>query len=106
MEKVDKKKRIIGKRTVVLVLLAVPSAVTFQRRGAMKGIGTAILLAALMLFLYRVFPSLGESGLLPAWLSAWIPNILYLCIALYLFRINLAHRSFREWCAAKLSGKP
>ena len=91
---------------LVLVLLAVPSAVTFQRRGAMKGIGTAILLAALMLFLYRVFPSLGESGLLPAWLSAWIPNILYLCIALYLFRINLAHRSFREWCAAKLAGKP
>ncbi len=91
---------------LVLVLLAVPSAVTFQRRSPMKGIGIAIVLAALLLFLYRVFPALGESGLLPAWLSAWIPNILYFGIAVYLIRINLAHRSCKEWLAAKLSGKP
>lgn len=91
---------------LVLVLLAVPSAVTFQRRGAMKGIGIAILLAALMLFLYRVFPSLGASGLLPAWLSAWLPNLIYTGVALYLFRVNLAHRSFREWLSARLNGRP
>ena len=91
---------------LVLVLLAVPSAVTFQRRSPMKGIGVAILLAAFMLFLYRVFPALGESGLLPAWLSAWVPNILYLGVALYLFRVNLAHRTCRAWLAAKISGKP
>lgn len=91
---------------VVLVMLAVPSAVTFQRRGTMKGIGIAITLAVLLLFLYRVFPSLGESGLLPPWLSAWIPNVLYTGVAVYLFRRNLAHRSFQEWAAAKLHGKP
>ncbi len=81
----------------VLVLLAVPSAVTFQRRSPMKGIGVAVLLAALMLFLYRVFPSLGESGLIQAWISAWIPNVVYFCVALYLVRKNLAHRSLGEW---------
>ncbi len=91
---------------MVLVLLAIPSAVTFQRRGTMKGIGIAVLLAALMLFLYRVFPSLGESGLIQAWISAWIPNVFYIFIAIYLFRVNLAHRTFREWLDAKLHGKP
>ncbi len=91
---------------LVLVLLAIPSAVTFQRRGTMKGIGIAVLLAALMLFLYRVFPSLGESGLIQAWISAWIPNVFYIFIAIYLFRVNLAHRTFREWLDAKLHGKP
>ncbi len=91
---------------LVLVLLAVPSAVTFQRRGTMKGIGIAVLLAALMLFLYRVFPSLGESGLIQAWISAWIPNVFYIFIAIYLFRSNLAHRSFREWMQARMQGKP
>ncbi len=90
---------------LVLVLLAIPSAVTFQRRGTMKGIGIAVLLAALMLFLYRVFPSLGESGLIQAWISAWIPNAVYICIGIYLFRVNLAHRTFREWLRAKLNGK-
>ncbi len=91
---------------MVLVLLAIPSAVTFQRRGTMKGIGVAVLLAALMLFLYSVFPSLGESGLVQAWISAWIPNVCYTFIALYLFRANLAHRTFREWLRAKLHGEP
>ncbi|MBR5522984.1 MAG: LptF/LptG family permease [Akkermansia sp.] len=90
---------------MVLVLLAIPSAITFQRRGTMKGIGIAVLLAAFMLFLYRVFPSLGEAGIIQAWISAWIPNILYLGISIYLFRQNLAHRTFREWLKAKLSGK-
>lgn len=91
---------------MVLVLLAIPSAVTFQRRGTMKGIGIAVLLAALMLFLYRVFPSLGEAGLVQAWISAWIPNVCYLFISIYIFRKNLAHRTFREWLRAKLQGQP
>lgn len=91
---------------MVLVLLAIPSSVTFQRRGTMKGIGIAVLLAALMLFFYRVFPSFGEAGLIKPWLSAWIPNMLYLCIAVYLFLKNLAHRSAWEWIAAKLKGEP
>jgi lipopolysaccharide export system permease protein len=91
---------------LVLVLLAIPSAVTFQRRGTMKGIGIAVLLAALMLFFYRVFPALGEAGMMQAWLSAWLPNFLYIGIAIYLFRKNLAHRSFKEWWNAKLNGEP
>lgn len=91
---------------MVLVLLALPSAITFQRRSPMKGIGIAVLLAALMLFLYRVFPSLGESGLVQAWISAWIPNAIYIGIAIYLFLHNLAHRSLKEWLNAKLHGQP
>ena len=90
---------------MVLVLLAIPSAVTFQRRGTMKGIGIAVLLAALMLFFYRVFPALGEAGVMQAWLSAWIPNFLYIAIAVYLFRKNLAHRSFKEWFQARIKGE-
>lgn len=91
---------------IILVLLAVPSAITFQRRGTMKGIGIAVLLAALLLFFYRVFPALGEARVIQAWVSAWIPNACYLVISAYLFRMNLAHRSFMEWLRARLQGKP
>lgn len=90
---------------IVLIMLAIPSSVTFQRRGTMKGIGIAVILAALMLFLYRVFPSLGEAGIIQAWISAWIPNVVYTIIAIYLFRVNLAHRSFKEWLKARLRGE-
>lgn len=91
---------------LILVMLSIPSAITFQRRGTMKGIGIAVLLAALMLFFYRVCPSLGEVRLVQAWIAAWIPNAIYFLIAVYLFRINLAHRSLREWLMARLHGKP
>lgn len=90
---------------IVLIMLAIPSSVTFQRRGTMKGIGIAVILAALMLFLYRVFPSLGEAGIIQAWISAWIPNVVYTIIAIYLFRVNLAHRSFAEWFKARMRGE-
>ena len=92
---------------MLLVLLSLPCAITFQRRSPMKGIGIAVLLAALMLFLYRVFPSsLGESGLVQAWISAWIPNAIYIGISCWLFQKNLAHRSALEWLRAKLHGRP
>ncbi len=90
---------------LVLILLAIPNAITFQRRTAMKGIGLALLMAALLLFFYRVFPTLGESGLLPAWISAWITNILYLLVTIWLINRNLAHRSFKECVIALFKKK-
>ncbi len=90
---------------LILILLAIPNAVTFQRRTAMKGIGLALLMAALLLFFYRVFPTLGESGILPAWLSAWITNILYLLVTLWLINHKLAHRSLKEYIIALFTKK-
>ena len=29
----------------------------------------------------------------------------YIAIAIYLFRVNLAHRSFKEWLKAKFKGE-
>ena len=91
---------------MILVFLGIPSAITFQRRGTMKGIGIAVLLAALMLFFYRVCPSLGEAGVVKPWLSAWMPNFLYIAVVVYLFVKNLAHRSLIEWLRAKMKGEP
>lgn len=89
---------------LILVLIAIPSAVTFQRRTTMRGVGIAMLLAALLLFFYEVIPALGSAGVLPAWLSAWIPNFLYMGVFFYLFQKQLAHRSFGEWLRGRLSG--
>lgn len=91
---------------LILVLIAIPSAVTFQRRTTMKGVGIAMLLAALLLFFYEVVPALGSAGILPAWLSAWLPNFLYLGIFYYLFQKQLAHRTLGEWFRMRFSGRP
>ena len=81
---------------IILTFIAIPSAITFQRRSTMSGIGIALFLAAAMLFLYEFFPTLASAGYLPTWLGAWMPNIIYTVIAIRLFQTKLAHRSFME----------
>ena len=34
----------------------------------------------------RFFEEFAKSGTLPPWIAVWIPNVLYLCIAVYLYR--------------------
>ncbi len=86
---------------LILVAIAIPSSITFQRRTPMKGIGIAILLAALLLVIYEGTTTLGSSGYLPAWLAAWLPNIIYTGIAIHLYSTQLAHRSILECLRSK-----
>ena len=48
---------------IILTFIAIPSAITFQRRTTMSGIGNALLLAAAMQFLYEIFPTLASQKL-------------------------------------------
>lgn len=82
---------------IILAFIAIPSAITFQRRSPMAGVGIAIFLAAAMLFLYEFFPTLASAGYLPIWLGAWLPNIIYACIAAWLYQTRLAMRTPLEW---------
>ncbi len=90
---------------ILLGIIAIPSAITFQRRSPMAGIGMAIFLAAAMLFLYETFPTMASAGFFPSWMGAWLPNIIYIVIAIYLFKTRLAMRSLREWLAQLKEGK-
>jgi lipopolysaccharide export LptBFGC system permease protein LptF len=70
--------------TIVLTLLAVPFAVTTGSRGALYGVGAAIILAIVYWLLVSVCAALGAGGLLPPMLAAWTPNILFSAAAAYL----------------------
>lgn len=53
---------------IILTFIAIPSAITFQRRSTMSGIGIALFLAAAMLFLYDSSPPWHPPGTcLPGW---------------------------------------
>jgi lipopolysaccharide export LptBFGC system permease protein LptF len=71
--------------TLVMTLLAVPFGVTTGRRGALYGIGLAIVIALSYWIAMSLFVALGRGGLLAPWLAAWAPNIIVLGSALYLF---------------------
>lgn len=82
---------------IILILIAIPCAINFQRRSPMAGVGIAIGIAAAMLLFYEIFPTLASAGFLPCWLGAWLTNFIYIWMACYLFRKRLAHRSIKEW---------
>ncbi len=77
---------------IVTVLLATPLGVHFSRRGPGGGILLAVILSGLMLLITGISLALGESGyLLPAQ-AAWLPNIAFAALGLYLFRRRITGR--------------
>ncbi len=70
--------------TLVMTLLAVPFAVMTGRRGAMYGIGAAIVIAIVYRTAESLLAAFGAGGLLPPTLAAWAPNLLFAAAAVYL----------------------
>ena len=70
---------------VVMVLVALPFAFRFGKRGALYGVGVAILLGIVLQVVIAFFTTLGEAAVLPPWIAAWGPNVLFSLLSLYLF---------------------
>jgi lipopolysaccharide export LptBFGC system permease protein LptF len=74
---------------VVMTLLGLPFAFTMGKRGTLVGIGTSIVIAMVFWGAIGVFKSLGYVAILPAFLAAWGPNLLFGLTGLYLlFRLR------------------
>ncbi|MFW6217625.1 MAG: LptF/LptG family permease [Verrucomicrobiota bacterium] len=71
---------------LVVVGIAVPFAVSGVRTNPMVGISKSMGFFALFYVLISVASILGERQLVPAWLAAWIPNIVMLLLAVWFFR--------------------
>ncbi len=62
---------------LLLTLVGLPFAFRFGRRGAVAGIGIAILLGLAYFFLTGLFVKLGETGALPPAVAAWSSSVLF-----------------------------
>ncbi len=71
--------------SLVMALIALPFAFRIGRRGALYGVGIALILGIFYWMIFAVFTKFGEVGNLPALLSAWSANILFALAALYMF---------------------
>jgi lipopolysaccharide export system permease protein len=77
---------------LVTVLLAVPLSIHFSRRGGGSGIFLAVVLSVMMLFISTITLALGESGSLLPMVAAWLPNILFSGLGLYLYHRRITGR--------------
>jgi LPS export ABC transporter permease LptG/LPS export ABC transporter permease LptF len=69
---------------LVMTLLAIPFSFVVARRGALYGIGIAIVIAIVYWAVLGIFEALGNSGLLTPSLAAWAPNLLFGAAGLYM----------------------
>lgn len=77
---------------LVTVLLATPLSIHFSRRGPGGGVFLAVVLSALLLVLSSVTLALGESEIIAPALAAWLPNIIFTFVGLYLYQRRIAGR--------------
>jgi LPS export ABC transporter permease LptG/LPS export ABC transporter permease LptF len=68
---------------VVMTVLGVPFGLTTGRRGALYGVGIAMVLGAGYWLLNTFFMAVGHAALLPPALAAWATNILFFALAIY-----------------------
>jgi len=69
---------------VIMTLLGIPFAFAMGRRGALVGIGVSLGIALVFWTAIGVFKSLGGVGILPVFLAAWGPPLLFGILGLYL----------------------
>ena len=71
--------------SVVMTLIALPFAFKIGKRGALYGVGIALILGIFYWMIFAVFTKFGEVGNLPPLLSAWSANVLFAIAAIYMF---------------------
>ncbi|MBX6360424.1 MAG: LPS export ABC transporter permease LptG [Acidobacterium ailaaui] len=63
--------------TLVMAILAIPFALSMGRKGSLAGIAVAIGMAIAYMFVDGTFEAMGNVNLLPAFLAAWSPDVLF-----------------------------
>ncbi|MEM1083471.1 MAG: LptF/LptG family permease [Verrucomicrobiota bacterium] len=77
---------------LIVVMLATPLGVVFSRRGTSGGVALTVFLSVGLLFFTTICLSLGDAGHLPPMLAAWLPNLVFGTLAIFLFQRRLSGR--------------
>lgn len=70
---------------VVMALVALPFAFRLGRRGALYGVGVAVVLGMILMGIFAFFTKMGAAGALPPSLAVWSPGVAFSILSLYLF---------------------
>ncbi len=69
---------------LVVVLISIPYGARSGRRNAFAGVASGIVICFAYFVLLRVGLALGTGGLVPAWIGAWLPNIVFTVTGLWM----------------------
>ncbi len=69
----------------VMCLVALPFSFRYEKRGALYGVGFAIVIGFSLVIALAFFKAAGVGGFMPPFLSVWIPPMLFAFFSAYLF---------------------
>ncbi len=69
---------------LVVIFIAIPFGAASGRRNLFFGVAGSIFITFTFFVVQKVSLALGESGQLPAWLAAWLPNLLFAALGMVL----------------------
>ncbi|SPF48549.1 Transporter, YjgP/YjgQ family [Candidatus Sulfotelmatobacter kueseliae] len=70
--------------TLIMAVLAVPFALTAEKKGAVTGVAVAVLIAVFYTVVSRLFEAMGNLSQLPPGLAAWSPDLIFVLLGGYL----------------------
>ena len=77
---------------IVVVLIAAPLGIVFNRRGVLAGVASSIFIFFGMIFLTNLFLSLGKGDRVSPWAAAWTPNLFLGAIGVILLWFRNSNR--------------
>lgn len=77
----------------IFALVGVPLGIKNQRSGKAAGFSVSIFAILLQYVLFSIGKTLGQKGVIPPFAAMWLPNFIFLCIGLYLFKRTADERS-------------
>jgi lipopolysaccharide export system permease protein len=69
---------------IVVILIGIPFALNRLKKGTAQTIFYAFGGTFLYWGAVSVFQSMGEQGAIPAWISAWTPNLIFTTLSIWL----------------------
>jgi lipopolysaccharide export LptBFGC system permease protein LptF len=77
---------------LVVVLIAAPLGIVYNRRGVLAGVASSIFIFFGMIFLTNLFLSLGKGDRVSPWTAAWAPNLFLGAIGIVLLWFRNSNR--------------
>ena len=85
-----------------MIFIASPLGIVFSRRGVLAGVASSIFIFFGMIFLTNLFLAFGKGGYIAPVAAAWIPNLIFAAIGMFLLWMRSTNRDFSSLFPAKI----
>jgi LPS export ABC transporter permease LptG len=92
-------------QSFALALVAAPLGIAYSRRGAVGGIAGSIFIFFALLFLNNLCLNLAKGAHVSAWISSWIPHLLFGVLGLVLLHYRSQNKDLPKFSLASLLGR-